>query len=197
MNAEQAQFLVGYFANMMEMEAKTTAKVLAAVPDDKRDYRPDDKSRTAWELATHLATGDVWFIDSIINGKFDFDPTRALPAGMNTVEDVVDMQQQGIPRQAEGASEPTGRQADPGGGLLRHVPVAERRVPWLREQPQHSSPRAARVVPSRHGFQGAGHLRWQRRRADDDGGISVSPCVPRGHPGPAARRPRRSRRDVD
>jgi len=89
MNAEQAKFLVGYFANMMEMEAKTTAKVLAAVPDDRRDYRPDEKSRTAWELATHLATADVWFVESIINGKFEFDPTAPLPPGMKTIADVV------------------------------------------------------------------------------------------------------------
>ena len=59
MNAEQAKFLAGYFATLMEGEAATTAKVLAAVPDGKRDYNPDEKSRTAWQLATHLATGDV------------------------------------------------------------------------------------------------------------------------------------------
>ena len=68
MNPEQAKFLTEYFATMLENESKTTAKVIAAVPDDKRDYKPDDKSRTAWDLATHLALGDVWFLDSIVNG---------------------------------------------------------------------------------------------------------------------------------
>ncbi len=71
MNADQAKCLTQYFANMFENEGKTTAKVLAAVPDSGRDYKPDGKSRTAWELATHLALGDVWFLDSIINGKFE------------------------------------------------------------------------------------------------------------------------------
>ena len=74
MNAEQAKFLIDYFVNMMSDEGKTTAKVLAAVPDEGRDYRPDPKSRTAWELATHLALGDIWFIQSIIDGSFNFDP---------------------------------------------------------------------------------------------------------------------------
>src|SRR5438552_2717047 len=74
MNAEQATFLTQFFANLLESESKTTAKVIAAVPDIKRDYKPDDKSRTAWELATHLATGDIWFLDSVIAGKFNFDP---------------------------------------------------------------------------------------------------------------------------
>jgi uncharacterized damage-inducible protein DinB len=74
MNAEQAKFLVEYFAKLWEGEVPATTKVLANVPDDKRSYRPDEKSRTAWELATHLAVGDVWFIQSIIDGSFDFDP---------------------------------------------------------------------------------------------------------------------------
>ena len=73
MTADQAKFLAEFFANTLENESKTTAKVIAAVPDSGRNYRPDEKSRTAWELATHLALADVWFLDSIINGKFDFD----------------------------------------------------------------------------------------------------------------------------
>jgi uncharacterized damage-inducible protein DinB len=89
MNADQAKFLIEYFVNMMDMEGKTTAKVLAAVPEDRKDYRPDEKSRTAWELATHIATADVWFVDSIIKGAFVFDPNASLPPGMNTIEDVV------------------------------------------------------------------------------------------------------------
>lgn len=76
MNADQATFLAEYFANLIEQEARTTARVLAAVPDSKHDYRPDDKSRTAWELATHVALGDLWFLDSIINRAFHFDPHK-------------------------------------------------------------------------------------------------------------------------
>lgn len=92
MNAEQAKFLIEYFVNMMNDEGKTTAKVIAAVPDDKRDYRPDEKSRTAWELATHLALGDVWFVQSMIDGSFNFDPEveKRQVAQFKTVSDVVD-----------------------------------------------------------------------------------------------------------
>ncbi len=91
MNAEQAKFLTEYFATMLESESKTTAKVIAAVPDNKRDYKPDDKSRTAWDLATHLALGDVWFVDSIINGAFTFDAEgeKNQAAQFKSVKDVV------------------------------------------------------------------------------------------------------------
>ena len=74
MNAEQARLLVDYFANLWEGELPATTKVLRNVPDQRRDYRPDEKSRSAWELATHLAVGDVWFIQSIIDGNFNADP---------------------------------------------------------------------------------------------------------------------------
>jgi len=92
MNAEQAKFLTEFYATMLESEGKTTAKVLAAVPDSRRDYRPDDKSRTAWDLATHLALGDIWFLDSIIAGKFDFDADaeKQAAAKFKTINDVVD-----------------------------------------------------------------------------------------------------------
>jgi uncharacterized damage-inducible protein DinB len=92
MNTEQAKFLTDLFANTLEQEGRTTAKVLAAVPDDKRNYKPDEKSRTAWELATHIATGDVWFIDSICDGAFNFDPEadKKMTAGFKTVNDVVE-----------------------------------------------------------------------------------------------------------
>ena len=92
MNAEQAKFLVEHYAGVLEMEAKTTAKVIGAVPDNRRDYKPDDKSRSAWELATHLAVSDVWFLDSIIEGSFNFDPEveKRNSAQFKGVKDVVD-----------------------------------------------------------------------------------------------------------
>ena len=99
MNGEQATFLVEYFANMLEMEGKTTAKVLAAVPDAKRGYKPDEKSRTAWDLATHIATSDVWFLDGIINGKFDLDPEAEKKAEgqFKSVKEVVDFYNKEFP----------------------------------------------------------------------------------------------------
>jgi len=55
-------------------EAQTTKKVIAAVPDAHGDYRPDPKARTAKELAWHLASVDVQFLDEIADGKFNMEP---------------------------------------------------------------------------------------------------------------------------
>ena len=99
MNADQATFLTQFFANMLENECKTTAKVLAAVPDNRRDYKPDDKSRSAWELATHIALADIWFLDSIMNGKFEFEPDAETQAAakFKTVNDVVEFYNREFP----------------------------------------------------------------------------------------------------
>lgn len=58
----------------LSQELETTKKVLAAVPEDKRGYRPDPKSRTAWELAWHLASSDVQMTDEIADQKFTMEP---------------------------------------------------------------------------------------------------------------------------
>lgn len=99
MNADQAKFLADYFANMMEGEFPATCKVLAAVPDAKRQYKPDEKSRSAWELATHLALGDIWFLDAIIAGSFVFDPgvEEKQRAQFKTINDVVEHYKQEFP----------------------------------------------------------------------------------------------------
>ncbi len=65
---------VSAYRDMMLMglsnEMNTTKKVLAAVPDAKREYRPDPHARSAWELATHIAYTDIWFADGIADLKF-------------------------------------------------------------------------------------------------------------------------------
>ena len=99
MNAEQAKVLVDHYTNLMQGEYATTCKVLAAVKDDNHSFKPDEKSRSAWELATHLATADIWFLDSIIQGKFNFDPEAAKKAEAQfaSVNDVVEFYKKTFP----------------------------------------------------------------------------------------------------
>jgi uncharacterized damage-inducible protein DinB len=73
-------FVLGYTAMMLDgvgREAEITKKVFSAIPEGKRDYRPDPHARTAWELAWHLANSDVQFLDAIADGKFDMGAARA------------------------------------------------------------------------------------------------------------------------
>ncbi len=80
MNADQARAVLDLMTGTIEQESAMTRKVIAAVPNGNRDYKPDAKSRSAWEIATHIATTDVWFADSIINGKFEWAGDPPTPA---------------------------------------------------------------------------------------------------------------------
>jgi uncharacterized damage-inducible protein DinB len=99
MDNTQAQFLANSLCALWEGEFPATCKVLAAVPDGKRDYRPDEKSRTAWELATHIATSDIWFINAILAGSFVFDPAaeKAQTSKFSNVADVVAFYKEAFP----------------------------------------------------------------------------------------------------
>lgn len=80
MNPEAAMAVRDALVDMIQGEHAATTQVLAAVTEAGKDYRPDPKSRTAWELAKHLATSDAWFVDSIVAGAFAFDPAAAAQA---------------------------------------------------------------------------------------------------------------------
>ena len=99
MNPEQAKAAAEMLTTVWEGEFPATCQVLAAVKNDNRNYKPDAKSRSAWELATHLATADIWFIDSILNGKFEWNPDAAKQAEsqFKTVDDVVAFYQKTFP----------------------------------------------------------------------------------------------------
>jgi uncharacterized damage-inducible protein DinB len=99
MNADQAKTAAEALAGLWESEFPATCQVLAAVKEDSRTYKPDAKSRSAWELATHLATADIWFIDSILNGRFEWnaDATTKLESQFKGVNDVVAYYKQTFP----------------------------------------------------------------------------------------------------
>jgi len=72
------------FTNLMtgkiEREHPTTKRVIAAVPNDKRDYKPHENSRAAWDLAVHVAQSDVWFLNSVADGQFVWTGDPGAPA---------------------------------------------------------------------------------------------------------------------
>jgi len=76
------EFVLGYRAMMLDgiaREAECTKKVIAAVPDEKSDYKPDPHARSAKELAWHIANSDIQFLDGIAEMKFDISVPEAKP----------------------------------------------------------------------------------------------------------------------
>jgi uncharacterized damage-inducible protein DinB len=71
--APPTAFVMGFQHMMLEQlmrEMEKTSKVLAAIPNSKSDWRPDDKARTASELAAHIAAVDVSFLEGIASLSF-------------------------------------------------------------------------------------------------------------------------------
>lgn len=97
MTADQAKAVALALGQQIQAEWMTTVKVLEAVPEAKKDWKPADKSRSAWELATHIAESDVWFLDGVINQQFG----EPAPSGATTVAQLVDWYKAQMPNRLE------------------------------------------------------------------------------------------------
>lgn len=69
MTPDQGKVLCKMLMDTSNQEAETTKKVIRAVPDDKKTYKPDPKSMSAHELAWHIASAEIMFYDIILSGK--------------------------------------------------------------------------------------------------------------------------------
>lgn len=103
MTPDQATFLAQQITQLMAREVPVTVKVLRAVTDAGRDYRPDERSRSAWDLAAHIAQSDVWFLDCIHAGAFTSDPARAKAVldGFTSVEAIAAFYEREVPSRLE------------------------------------------------------------------------------------------------
>jgi uncharacterized damage-inducible protein DinB len=99
MTSEQAKAAADMMATVWENEFPATCSVLAAVNTGNRDYKPDAKSRSAWELATHLATADIWFMDCIVKGAFEWnqEAVAKAEAQFKSATDIVEFYKASFP----------------------------------------------------------------------------------------------------
>ena len=85
MTEDQAMAVAGSLGLQLQQEYATTARVIRAIPDANKHWKPEEKSRTAWELAVHLAEADVWFLESVIQRAFG----APSPSGAANLADLV------------------------------------------------------------------------------------------------------------
>ena len=90
---EQAYGLAMFLIPNIENEIKTTAKILAAVPQDQLGFTLGDKGRPAKDLAWHIVTTDIWFADSISGGAFGENKEIGVP---DTVTGMVSSYESGM-----------------------------------------------------------------------------------------------------
>lgn len=79
---DQAKVLLNAsFLPSLNAEHPVTKRVIAAIPADKIDYRPDDIVKSAIDLAWHIVTAENRFLEAVINGVFDLTPVARPDAG--------------------------------------------------------------------------------------------------------------------
>ena len=71
---EAAVILKAMTIPALKAEQPVTARVIAAIPDDQVDYRPDGIVKSAIDLAWHIVSAENRFFQAIINGAFDLTP---------------------------------------------------------------------------------------------------------------------------
>jgi len=70
---EQATFLLNtIYLPSLKNEHRITKSIIDAIPSDKCDYRHDNICKSALELAWHIASAEMMFMDAVANGAFDF-----------------------------------------------------------------------------------------------------------------------------
>lgn len=81
MTPQEAQGLAAYLCQNLEMEYGATKKILAAVPQERLNFKLGEKGRTAAQLMWHLVRSELWFGHGVAALKFDsFDDEGAPPA---------------------------------------------------------------------------------------------------------------------
>jgi uncharacterized damage-inducible protein DinB len=76
MHADQAKAVAEVIGQGLQGEWMHTYKAINAVPDAKKDYKPEANSRTAWDLAHHIAICDVGFLHAVAANSFSVFPAK-------------------------------------------------------------------------------------------------------------------------
>ena len=110
MNAEQAHLFVhNLLLGTLKTESRTTQSILAAVPKDRLDYRPDPNAKTANELLRHIASADNFFLKSVADGAFVPGSVK-IPEDVNTPEEVAAWYGQEYAKNFDAVSQLSGEQ---------------------------------------------------------------------------------------
>ena len=76
MTADQAKAVAEVIGQGLQGEWMHTYKAINAVPDAKKDFKPETNSRSAWDLAQHIAMCDVGFLHAVAANNFSVFPAK-------------------------------------------------------------------------------------------------------------------------
>ena len=86
--AEQAIFVNRICMDAVKRESVATKNVIAAVPADRTDYKPDECSKSALELMRHIAAAECRLLSIPIHGEFNPSGPSPLPESAKTPSEI-------------------------------------------------------------------------------------------------------------
>ena len=90
MTPDQAEFLLNeVYLPQVKNERTATRRVIEAIPADKSDWKPDPKSKSAMDLAWHLASSECYFLNGVASAKFE-PGGGAKPESIKTPADILE-----------------------------------------------------------------------------------------------------------
>jgi uncharacterized damage-inducible protein DinB len=89
------------FMKFWEKEAAATRKVIARVPQEAADYRPDPKARNARDLAWMIVYEEMVLADGMANAKFEWIP-KDTPATMKEIVETYDRHHDALTARMQG-----------------------------------------------------------------------------------------------
>ena len=77
------------FLAELQQESANTRAILAAVPFDKADFKPHEKSMSLKSLATHIAEINGWWKECLIHDELDFAKDGGTRKEYHSTDDIV------------------------------------------------------------------------------------------------------------
>ena len=89
LSADQASFMLHTLGiPVLRAEHQLTSAVIGAIPSDRADYRPHTDSRTAFELAWHVVSAEIKYLEAIAAGVFPHD-LKPVPEAVRQPSDIL------------------------------------------------------------------------------------------------------------
>src|SRR6266542_80977 len=106
--AEQAVLFLRIYLGALKNESRITKSILAAVPTEKSEYRPDPASKSAMELVRHIANADNRFVEAVTTGVFN--PLPGIPDTAKTPAEIAAWYEERHARNFEALTQATSEQ---------------------------------------------------------------------------------------
>jgi uncharacterized damage-inducible protein DinB len=90
LTSDQAAFMLHALGlPALKAEHPMTSAVIAAIPAERADYRPHTDSRSAFDLAWHIVSAEIKYLDAVASGVFPHD-LKPTPDDVRKPSDVLD-----------------------------------------------------------------------------------------------------------